>query len=53
MPRRVAQPEMARGDLVALTVREMRFERTIHAVYRGGGDLSEAARAFLASARGG
>jgi DNA-binding transcriptional LysR family regulator len=51
MPRRVAQAEMARGDLVALTVREMRFERTIYAVYRGGGDLSEAARAFLASAR--
>ena len=53
MPRRVAQPEIARGDLAALTVREMRFERTIHAVHRGGGDLSEAARAFLASARGG
>lgn len=51
MPRRVAQAEMARGDLVALTVREMRFERTIHAVYRGNGDLSEAARAFLATAR--
>jgi DNA-binding transcriptional LysR family regulator len=51
MPRRVAQPEIARGGLVALTVREMRFERTIHAVYRAGADLSEAARAFLASAR--
>ncbi len=51
MPRRVAQAEIARGDLVALTVREMRFERTIHAVYRAGADLSEAARAFLATAR--
>jgi DNA-binding transcriptional LysR family regulator len=51
MPRRVAQDEIARGDLVALTVREMRFERTIHAVYRASADLSEAARAFLACAR--
>ncbi len=51
MPRRVAQQELARGELVALTVREMRFERTIHAVYRGNGDLSEAARAFLDMAR--
>jgi DNA-binding transcriptional LysR family regulator len=51
MPRRVAQAEMARGDLVALAVREMRFERIIHAVYRGSGGLSEAARAFLAAAR--
>lgn len=53
MPRRVAQAEMARGELMALTVREMHFERTIHAVYRGNGDLSEAARAFLATARQG
>lgn len=51
MPRRVAQAEIARGDLVAVTVREMRFERSIYAVYRGAADLSEAARAFLASAR--
>jgi len=53
MPRRVAEPEIARGDLAALTVREMRLERTIHAVYRSGGDLSEAAKAFLASAKAG
>jgi DNA-binding transcriptional LysR family regulator len=51
MPRCVAQAEIARGDLAALTVRDMRFERTVHAVYRAGADLSEAARAFLASAR--
>jgi len=51
MPRRVAQAEIARGELVAVTVREMRFERSIYAVYRGGADLSEAAQAFLASAR--
>jgi DNA-binding transcriptional LysR family regulator len=51
MPRRVAEAEVARGDLVALTVREMRFERTIHAVYRANADLSEAAQAFLVTAR--
>ncbi len=51
MPRRVAQAEIARGDLVALTVREMRFERAIHAVYRQAADISEAARSFLAGAR--
>jgi DNA-binding transcriptional LysR family regulator len=50
MPRRVAQAEIARGDLVALTVREMRFRRVVHVVYRGGADLSHAARAFLACA---
>jgi DNA-binding transcriptional LysR family regulator len=53
MPRRVAQAEIARGDLAALAVRGMRLERTIHAVYRAAADLSEAARAFLACAREG
>ncbi len=51
MPRRVAQAEIGRGGLMALTVREMRFERTIHLVYRSGAALSHAARAFVASAR--
>jgi DNA-binding transcriptional LysR family regulator len=51
MPRKVAQAEIARGDLAAITVREMRLERTIYAVHRGGGDFSEAARAFLAATR--
>jgi DNA-binding transcriptional LysR family regulator len=51
MPRRVAQDEIARGDLVAITVREMRFRRLVHVVYRDGADLSHAARAFLACAR--
>jgi DNA-binding transcriptional LysR family regulator len=51
MPRRAAEVEIARGELVALTVREMRFERRIHLVYRNGAKLSHAARAFLACAR--
>jgi len=50
MPRRVAEAEVARGDVIALTVREMRFERPIYVVYRAGADLSHAARAFLTCA---
>lgn len=50
MPRRVAASEIARGDVVALTVREMRFERPIYVSFRAGADLSHAARAFLACA---
>jgi hypothetical protein len=36
---------------VALTVREMRLERSIHLVYRKGSTLSHAARAFLRVAK--
>jgi DNA-binding transcriptional LysR family regulator len=50
MPRRVAEAEIARGDVVAVTVREMRFERPIFVVYRARADLSHAAQAFLACA---
>ena len=53
MPRRVAQAEIARGGVVALNVREMRFERVIHLLYRSGAALSHAARAFVACAREG
>jgi DNA-binding transcriptional LysR family regulator len=51
MPRRAAEFEVLRGTLAALTVREMRHERTVHLVYRGGAQLSHAARAFLSCAR--
>ncbi len=51
MPRRVAQTEISRGEVVALTVPEMRFERPVQLIYRSGADLSHAARAFLACAR--
>jgi len=47
MPRRVAEAEIRRRDVVALTVREMRFERPIYVVHRARADLSHAARAFL------
>ena len=51
MPRRVAQTEISRGEVVALTVPEMRFERPVQLIYRSGANLSHAARAFLACAR--
>lgn len=51
VPRLTAQSEIARGQVVALTVREMRLERGIHLIYRKGATLSHAARAFLAVAR--
>jgi DNA-binding transcriptional LysR family regulator len=51
VPRLTAQIEIARKQLVALTVREMRLERGINLIYRKGATLSHAARAFLAVAR--
>ena len=51
VPRLTAQNEIARGQVVAITVREMKFERRLHLVYRKGGSLSHAARAFLQVAR--
>ena len=51
IPRRVAQEELARGDVVALEVREMRLERAVHLLHREGAELSQAARAFVICAR--
>jgi DNA-binding transcriptional LysR family regulator len=51
VPRLTAQSEIARTQLVALTVREMRFERRLHLIYRKGATLSHAAKAFLRVAR--
>src|SRR5712691_7776491 len=53
VPRLTAQAEIARKQIVALTVKEMRLERGIHLIYRKGATLSHAARAFLAVAREG
>jgi DNA-binding transcriptional LysR family regulator len=52
VPRLTAQVEIARKQIVALTVREMRFERRLHLIYRKGATLSHAARAFLRVAKG-
>ena len=52
VPRLTAQVEIAHKQIVALTVREMRFERRLHLIYRKGATLSHAARAFLRVAKG-
>ena len=51
LPRRCAQGELGRGDLVAVRVPELRSPRQVRIVYRRGGDLSHAGRAFLEVAR--
>jgi len=52
VPRLTAQVEIEHKQIVALTVREMRFERRLHLIYRKGATLSHAARAFLRVAKG-
>jgi DNA-binding transcriptional LysR family regulator len=52
VPRLAAQIEIARNQLVGLTVSEMRLERRLHLIYRRGASLSHAAKAFLRVARG-
>ncbi|HEX8920951.1 MAG TPA: LysR substrate-binding domain-containing protein [Pyrinomonadaceae bacterium] len=51
VPRLAAQAEIERGQVVAITVREMRLERKLYLIYRKGAKLSHAARAFLNVAR--
>ncbi|MEP6719445.1 MAG: LysR substrate-binding domain-containing protein, partial [bacterium] len=51
VPRLAAQAEIARGQVAALTVREMKLERRLYLVYRKSATLSHAARAFLRVAR--
>src|SRR5216110_1526739 len=47
VPRLTAQAEIARGQVAALAVREMKLERKLYLVYRKSANLSHAARAFL------
>lgn len=51
VPRLTAQAEIARGQVAALAVREMKLERKLYLIYRKGATLSHAARAFLRVAR--
>lgn len=53
LPRRCAQGEIARGQLVAVRVPDLRSPREIRFVYRKEGGLSHAAAAFLAVAKRG
>ena len=50
LPRRCATTEIARGDLVAVRVPELRLRRQVRLVYRKTGEHSHAARSFLAVA---
>jgi DNA-binding transcriptional LysR family regulator len=47
LPRRCALGEIARKELIEVQVPELRSPRQVRLVYRRGGDLSHAARAFL------
>ena len=49
LPRRCAEPDIARGELVALPVPEIRLRRQIRIVFRRGAERSHAATAFLKS----
>jgi len=51
VPKLAAQSEIVRGQVAALTVREMKLERRLYLVYRKSATLSHAARAFLRVAR--
>ena len=47
LPRRCAEAEIARGELVALLIPEIRLRRQVRLVFRRGGERSHAATAFL------
>ena len=47
LPRRCAVAEIARGELVAVRVPELKLRRNLRLVYRRSGDHSHAAQAFL------
>lgn len=51
LPRRCAQGEIARGQLVEVRVPDLRSPRELRLVHRRDGSLSHAARAFLTSAK--
>jgi DNA-binding transcriptional LysR family regulator len=52
LPRRCAESEIQRGELVALAVPEVRFRRHVRLIYRKGGERSHASAAFLACVEG-
>jgi len=47
VPEISVENELARGELVAIRVRELQLKRKLRLVYRKGANLSHAARAFL------
>lgn len=51
VPKLTAYAEIERGSLSALTVKEMKLERSLHLIYRRNSALSHAAQTFLETAR--
>ncbi len=51
LPRRCAVTEIARGQLAAVKVAQLRLPRHVRLVYRRSGEMSHAAEAFLDAAR--
>jgi DNA-binding transcriptional LysR family regulator len=47
VPRISVEPELGRGELISIPVQELKLERKLRIVYRKGGQLSHAGRAFL------
>ena len=47
LPRRCAEAEISRGELVALAMPEIRLRRQVRLVFRRGGERSHASAAFL------
>ena len=50
LPAVAVESELARGELIRVLVPALAFERPVRLVYRGGGSLSQSAKAFLAVA---
>ena len=53
LPQRCARTEIARGQLAAVKVPQLRLPRQVRLVYRRAGEMSHAATAFLDAARAG
>lgn len=51
LPQRCARTEIARGQLAAVKVPQLRLSRRVRLVYRRSGEMSHAAAAFLDAAR--
>src|SRR5204862_382255 len=47
LPRRCAESEIERGELIALPIPEIRLRRQVRLVFRRGGERSHASAAFL------
>src|SRR5262249_34824623 len=52
LPRRCAEAEISRRELVALQIPEVRLRRQVRLVYRKAGERSHAASAFLTQVSG-